>query len=135
MYGDVSALGASTYPTELFRNPDRDTAARNLLHLADSLGILATDIPNSLDAFSECYLSISYFERYLHAIYPEITSVVEETRELKEHRSIKDQPALQEKCAYVAEELDSLIVSTLGKIERFHQQTETMWMELTAARF
>jgi len=35
----------------------------------------------------------------------------------------------------VAEELDSLIVSTLGKIERFHQQTETMWMELTAARF
>lgn len=135
VYGDVAALGNADDPIELFRHPDRDAAARNLQKLADSLQVPITGIPEFLEAFSECYLSISYFERYLHAIYPEITTVVEELNQLKQNRSLSDQPTLQNTCDAVSEELTSLILSTLGKIERFHKETETLWQDLTAERF
>lgn len=135
VYGDVAALGADGDPIDLIRNPDHDTATRNLQKLADRLQVPVGGIPDFLEAFSECYLSISYFERYLHEIYPEITAVVEELDQLRQSRSLSDQPVLKENCELVGEELTSLILSALGKIERFHQETETMWEYLTAERF
>lgn len=135
VYGDVAVLGSADDPIELFRNPDRDTATRNLRKLAERLQIPVTAIPEFLEEFSECYLSISYFERYLHAIYPEITAVVEELNQLKQSRSLSDQPSLRQNCEEVGEELTNLILSTLGNIERFHRETETMWQNLTAERF
>lgn len=135
VYGDVGVLKDANDPIDLFRNPDPKTAMRNLEKLSQKLEIEIDVIPEFLEKFSDCFLSISYFERYLHSIYPEILRVNEELETLKNSRSILSEPTIRTACDRVGEDLTSLIMSTLGKIERFHRETESMWVELTASRF
>lgn len=135
VYGDVAVLNGTNDPVELFRNPDRETAMRNLEKLAQKLEIGIDVIPDFLEKFSDCFLSISYFERYLHLIYPEILRVVDELETLKNSHSMQSEPTTRSACEQVSEDLTSLIMSALGKIERFHRETESMWLELTARRF
>ena len=135
VYGNVSSFDGSDDPIELIRNPDRDTAVKNLHKIADSLEIKIDAIPIFLEKFSDCYLSISYFERYLHGIFPEVTDVAEELIQLKENRTFAGESAFQATCENVSSDMTSLIASTLGKIERFHQETGSMWINLNAQRF
>ncbi|MFT7572939.1 MAG: hypothetical protein ACI9JL_003996 [Paracoccaceae bacterium] len=135
VYGDVSILKDANDPVEIFRNPDRETAIRNLEQLAQKLEIGIDVIPAFLEKFSECFLSISYFERYLHAIYPEILKVNDELETLKGSHSMQSEPTIRATCDLVSEDMTSLIMSTLSKIERFHRETESMWVDLTASRF
>lgn len=135
VYGDVGVLKDANDPIDLFRNPDQKTAIRNLEILSQKLEIEVDVIPDFLEKFSDCFLSISYFERYLHSIYPEILRVNEELEDLKNNRSMVSEPTIRAACESVSEDLTSLIMSTLSKIERFHRETESMWVELTASRF
>ena len=135
VYGDVSALGNAADPVELFRNPDKESAVRNLRALADRLEIGIEGIPEFLERFSECYLSISYFERYLHEIYPEQTTVIGELEQLTASHYLQDQIIMRTNCERACATLSELMSSALGKIERFHLETNTMWQSLTAERF
>ena len=71
VYGNVSALDNAADLVEIFRNPGKESAVQNLRALADRQEVGIEGIPEFLERFSECYLSISYFERYLHVIYPD----------------------------------------------------------------
>ncbi|MGB0629051.1 MAG: hypothetical protein ACPGRZ_00020 [Alphaproteobacteria bacterium] len=135
VYGGDHEVSVSGDPIELFRNPDRSAAMRNLQQLAEKLEIDLEAIPEFLERFSDCYLSISYFERYLHKIYPEITAICAELETLKSSRSMRGETAVQEACDRLILELNNLTLSALGKIERFHKETGAMWQNLTADRF
>lgn len=119
VYGNVSALGNAADLVELFQNPDKESAVRNLRALADRQEVEIEGIPEFLERFSECYLSISYFERYLHVIYPEQTTVIGELEELRASHYLQDQIIMRTNCERACASLSELMSSALGKIENF----------------
>tara|TARA_R110000787_G_scaffold20496_5_gene60806 strand:+ start:700 stop:1779 length:1080 start_codon:yes stop_codon:yes gene_type:complete len=135
VYGDVSALSQSGDPIDLIRNPNRGTAVSNLQKLADGLEIDIRAIPEFLEKFSDCFLSISYFERYLHDVHRDVFDIVEELEALRKNRNMQTEPAVRAACEEVSEGLQHLISSALCKIERFHKETASMWQDLNAKRF
>lgn len=135
VFGDEAEIGDTSDPAALLRNPDQASAVRNLNRLAMRLDIPLDAIPNFLQRFSDCYLSISYFERYLHSIFPEVMTIVGEIDALRGMRKFQDNRGFLITAEEVSVDLSNLISSALGKIERFHKETETMWSSMSADSF
>ena len=108
---------------------------RNLKQLAEKLEIELAAIPKFMERFSSCFLSISYFDGYLHKIYPDVTAICAELDALKESRSMQGETAIQDACERLTMGLNNLTVAALDKIERFHLETGSMWLNITADRF
>lgn len=135
VFGDNSGVDISGDPAALLRNPDKESAARKLKQLAAHLELPLDAIPNFLSKFSDCYLSISYFERYLHSIFPQVITIVGEIDALRGQRKFLNDRAFQATAEEISITLSNLMSSALGKIERFHKETDTMWNSLNADRF
>lgn len=120
---------------KLFSDPDVEVALEKLRRLSSVLNIELHDIPAFLEDFSDIYLSLAYYQKYLDQITPMISSFVDELRMLRSNWQLRQDDRLMDTLDRLEKELGDLTASVTGRFAAFNRNTEQMWENITAERF
>lgn len=119
----------------LFRSPDRKKAHERLDVMAKKLGIEIIEIPKFLEDYGDIFLSFSYYRQCLDGIVPSIDDFLAAMAELKTNYQLRNDPNLMKTCEFMQATINGLMAGITGRFENFDRSTDSMWNNLSAARF
>lgn len=120
---------------DMFREPDKGNALRNLQVMAEKLAIEISDIPRFLEDYGDIFMSLAYFRECLDALIPQITDLIENMDEMRTNMQLSSDRHLMKTCDFMQERLTDIITSLTGRFESFHQHSNDMWDHVTAESF
>lgn len=120
---------------DMFREPDKGNALRNLQVMAKKLAIEISDIPRFLEDYGDIFMSLAYFRECLDALIPQITDLIENMDEMRTSMQLSSDRNLMKTCDFMQERLTDIITSLTGRFESFHQHSSDMWEHVTAESF
>lgn len=119
----------------LFRDPDIRKAKQKLEVMANKLGIKLEDVPRFLEDYGDIFLSLSYYRKCLDDITPAIDQFLDSLDEIRKNWQLKSDAGLMKTCATVQTTFNNLMANISGRFENFDRSTETMWDNITGAKF
>ncbi len=120
---------------DMFKNPDKEQAIKNLRRLSESLDVPLEDIPRFLEDYGDIFLSLAYFKQCLDRIVPIILDFLQALGELQNNFHLRHDKNLMNTCAYMEETLNNTMASITGRFESFHRHSSAMWENITADSF
>lgn len=118
-----------------FRSPDKDKAIANLRKLAKSLNMELMDVPKFLEEYGDVYLSLSFYMSNLDAVLPKMSALFKSLEEMKSSRQLGGDGAFAVRCGELKERLDRMINFTRRLFDDFHEQSDSMWDDVSPERF
>ena len=119
----------------LFADPDTGRALAKLKVLSTELGIELKDIPKFLEDFSDIYMSLAYYQKYLDEIEPKVQRFIGEMTAFKENFQMRQDENLMRTCNELVGGLGTVTTSVSGRFEGFHRNTADMWKNINAEKF
>lgn len=130
--GDVQSLDDIL---KLFADPDVETARRNLMTLAKSLGIGLASIPSFLADYGDVYLSLAYYQYCLDQNKPKMQEFESALAEIRADRQLKANGNLQRMCKVLEKKLNLTNEEVSNILEMFRARTEDMWENPSGVNF
>ena len=119
----------------MFANPDKEQALKNLKQIAEKLEIEVMAVPTFLEEYGDIYLSLAYYKACLDAIVPKLEVFYDQMDELQNSYQMKQDKSLMNTCSYLRERLSDISSSITGRFESFDRHSQAMWEDLTAHSF
>ena len=136
IYGDLDDENLSAKNIiKLFNNPDSEATLQNLQNLAQILGLEVQGIPSFLEDFADLYLSFAYYQKYLDDIVPKVVEMVAEIKNLQDNNQMNQDRNLMNNCLELVTNLNDLLASTTGRFEKFYNDTDEMWDNISTEKF
>lgn len=120
---------------QLFANPNRDEALRNLRMMADRLDIGLNDIPKFLEEYGDIFLSLAYFRKCLDEIVPEVQRFVSWMEEIRSSAEVKRDSRQMRMLDEIARDLTDIATSITGRFESFDNRSKDFWSDINADTF
>lgn len=120
---------------QLFANPNRDEALRNLRMMADRLDIGLNDIPQFLEEYGDIFLSLAYFKKCLDEIVPEVQKFLGWMSEIRASAEIKRDARQMKTLDDISRDLTDISTSITGRFESFDRRSKDFWSDINAETF
>ncbi|WP_245986376.1 hypothetical protein [Azospirillum thermophilum] len=120
---------------QLFANPNREEALRNLRTMADRLDIGLTEIPQFLEEYGDIFLSLAYFKKCLDEIVPEVEKFLNWMSEIRASAEIKRDPRQIKTLDEISRDLTDISTSITGRFESFDNRSKDFWSDINAETF
>ena len=120
---------------QLFANPNREEALRNLRMMADRLDIGLMDIPNFLEDYGDIFLSLAYFRKCLDDIVPEVQRFLSWMAEVRASNEIKRDYRQAKMLDDIGRDLTDISASITGRFESFDNRSKDFWRDINAETF
>uniref|UniRef100_UPI0006794379 hypothetical protein n=1 Tax=Methylobacterium sp. B34 TaxID=95563 RepID=UPI0006794379 len=117
---------------QLFANPNRDEALRNLRMMADRLDIGLNEIPQFLEEYGDIFLSLAYFRKCLDEIVPEVQRFVTWMGEIRSSAEVKRDSRQMRMLDDIARDLTDISTSITGRFESFDNRSKDFWSDINA---
>ncbi len=136
VYGDVNlnSVGYSDI-LSLFRQPNNDTARRNLSNVAKKLNITLSEIPAFIAEYGDVFLSLSYYRQCLDDIVPAMDNLTSSINAIRSNRQISQDQNVVNTCNMMEATINTLLVEITGRFENFDRNSSTLWSQLSAERY
>ena len=119
----------------MFANPDKEQALKNLKQIADKLEVEMMAVPTFIEEYGDIYLSLAYYKACLDAIVPKLEVFYDQMDQLQSSYQMKQDKGLMNTCSYLRERLSDISSSITGRFESFDQHSQAMWEDLNAHSF
>ncbi len=120
---------------QLFSNPNKELALKNLKIMADRLEIDIQAVPAFLEDYADIFLSLAYYQQCLDELIPQITQFIEAMDGLADSYQMRHDKALMSTCEFLRHRLNDVTASITGRFESFEKHSEEMWDNLSAESF
>ncbi|CAO3407557.1 hypothetical protein [Azospirillum largimobile] len=120
---------------QLFANPNREEALRNLRMMADRLDIGLNEIPQFLEEYGDIFLSLAYFRKCLDEIVPEVQRFVTWMGEIRSSAEVKRDPRQIRLLDEIGRDLTDISTSITGRFESFDNRSKDFWSDINADTF
>lgn len=120
---------------EMFKNPDREEAIRNLRLMAQQLNIQLQDMPKFLEDYGDTFLSLAYFQEILDGIIPRCGNFIGELRTLRASNGLRQNELFLRGSQGVERALTNTITSITGRFDSFNTNSRDMWQNVNAESF
>lgn len=120
---------------QMFANPNRDEAIRNLRLMAEKLKIGLADIPNFLEEYGDIFLSLAYFRRCIDELVPEINRFLSWTDESLQSREVQQDTKTSRLITEINRDITDVTTSITGRFESFDQKSRDFWNDINADTF
>jgi hypothetical protein len=119
----------------MFANPNRDEALRNLRIMADRLDIGLMDIPNFLEEYGDIFLSLAYFKKCLDDIVPEIQRFLTWVGDIRASSEVRRDARQMKLLDEIENDLTDITTSITGRFESFDNRSRDFWRDINAQTF
>lgn len=119
----------------LMKSPDADQTRRNLMRLAENLGIEIRAIPKFLEDYGDVYQSLAYYKACLDDTIPALLAFRKSLAVVYENRLLKDNVPLMRACTGVERKLIATAHQVSSALTLFREQTDEMWQDFNAEAF
>lgn len=136
VYGDSDAdIENFDQLINMFSNPNKDSAIRNLRTLAKKLEIDIMDVPEFLEEYANIFLSLAYYKSRLGELVPKIDRFIEVMDDLEGNFHMSRDPILMHVCGFLRERLNDVTAFLIGRFESFDRHSKDMWGNLNGESF
>jgi hypothetical protein len=136
IYGDTGESERSLDELiDLFLDPDKEAARKNLSDLAHALDIGLAEIPLFLERYADVYLSLAYYSATLDQIakpLAQVTEVLDRIR--KDTRYQRSQP-ITRACDRITRRIVVAKTNISHILDAFRARTQDMWDDISGPKF
>lgn len=136
IYGDDN-VDIETFEdvVQLFRDPDVKKALERLNLMAEKLGIKVEELPRFLEDYGDIFMSLSYYRRCMDSVSPIIDDFLAAIPDLRNNYTLKSDPSLQQTIDMLESKVHTLNMQIRARFQRFDEETQDMWDDLSAEKF
>lgn len=136
IYGDTGESERSLDELiDLFLDPDKEAARKNLSDLAHALDIGLAEIPLFLERYADVYLSLAYYSATVDQIskpLAQVTEVLDRIR--KDTRYQRSQPIMRA-CDRITRRIVVAKTNISHILDAFRARTQDMWDDISGPKF
>ncbi|WP_207460203.1 hypothetical protein [Azospirillum sp. SYSU D00513] len=119
----------------MFANPNRDEALRNLRMMADRLDIGLMEIPQFLEEYGDIFLSLAYFKKCLDDIVPETQRFMDWVNDIRASAEVRRDSRQIRMLDEIESDLTDITTSITGRFESFDNRSRDFWRDINAQTF
>lgn len=119
----------------LFRSPNIGLVKENLSKMAARLGVSADEMPEILENYGDVFLSLAYYRHCFDTLVPMMDSYLEGMRTLKDNMQMRKDKSIMKNQERAERTISALATRLSSRFDRFDQETEKMFQEISAERF
>lgn len=133
--GDQNDITDVSQIIAMVAQPNRERAISELKNLARELGVELIEVPAFLERYGDVFLSLSYFRSCLDSIMEDLPDLIAWMLEASENHQIRSDRNSARVIEEVAENLNAISTSIVGRFEVFDQRSHQFWNDINANSF
>jgi hypothetical protein len=135
VYGDAAEAAAGLNLQDLFEDPDVKKTLARLRIMAKKLGIPVEQLPRFIEDYADIFMSLAYYTQCVDRLMPVLDAFAVSLIELKQNFMVRNDRKLVNELEQVEKLMRGLSSFVTRTLATFGTLSDTLWTDLTPAKF